>query len=108
MSWLRSTWVGITTAALAFIAAFLAAQANSHKQRGRKWEETAVRQAEENVDESIDAAAVSFEKARAHNSRAKESKARSEKTLDAIARKDPELAAVLDRWRSDRMRDNDA
>ena len=103
MRWLKGMGGSILAAVAMFLAAMAVASAVRQKGLANKWQQTAVDEKEKDVADSIGKAKAALSQAKLANSRAHEAKENARKKLDAIGRKDPELAAVVSGWRTSRI-----
>ena len=106
MTWLSTTWKALATALLAALAVFAIASATRQKGLAKKWQDTAVAEKEKDVEDSVGKAKAAWSQAKLANARAKEKKESARRKLDAIGKKDPELAAIVNSWRSSRLRNS--
>ena len=104
MNWLKGIGGSILAAVAMFLAAMAVASAVRQKGLADKWGQIAVDEKEKNVSDSVNKAKAALSQAKLANSRATEKKEAARRKLDAIAKKDPELSAVLSGWRSARLR----
>ena len=91
---------------LAALAVFAIASATRQQGIADKWKKTAVDEKEKNVSDSVKKANQALTQAKLANNRASEAKETARKKLDAIGKKDPELAAVVSGWKSSRLRNS--
>ena len=106
MNWLKTVWAASGTAILAALAVFAVVSAKNHKATAEKWQGKAVDEKEKNVSDSVNKAKAALSQAKLHNAKAGEAKEKARKKLDAIGKKDPELASVVSGWNSSRLRDS--
>ena len=106
MTFLKTSWAALSTALLAALAVFAVASAVRQKGIANKWQKTAVDEKEKNVSDSIKKANQALSQAKLANNRASEAKENARRKLDAIGKKDPELAAVVSGWKSSRLRNS--
>lgn len=104
MSFLKITWSALSVGLLAILAVFAVAAAKRHKATSDKWHETAVDSELSNVEKGTGKAKAALSQAKLANARAGEAKTKAKEKLDAIGKKDPELAAVLSGWKSSRIK----
>ena len=99
MKWLKTTWSAISAALLVALAVFAAASASRQKSSARKWQETAVDIEAGKVKKGTVTAEAASTKAKLHDARANELKAKAENRITKIGERDEEVADILDRWR---------
>lgn len=104
MNWIKGIGGAILAAGAMFLAVMAVASASRQKGLSEKWQKTAVDEKEKNVSDSVKKANQALTQAKLANNRASEAKENARKKLDAIGRKDPELAAVVSGWKSSRLR----
>ena len=104
MTWLKTTWSALSVGVLAVLAALAIAAAKRQKGNAEKWHDKAVDAELNNVEKGTGAAKAHLSQAKLANARAGEAKTKAREKLDAIGKKDPELAAVLSGWKSTRIK----
>ena len=100
MTWLKTTWSAISVALLAALAVFAAASVQRQKTNARKWQETAVDIESGKLKEATITAEAANTKAKLHDAKANEAKAKAESRIDQIGKKNEEISDILDRWKS--------
>ena len=95
-------------AVLAFVAVVAAMSASRHKDSARKWQERAVRDAENDVQHGTDTARAALTQAKLHAAKAKDAEEQTRKKLDEINKHDPTMADITSRWHKPRKLRNDA
>lgn len=98
MTWFKTTWSAISTAILAALAVFAAANAMRQKSSARKWQEKADEIESGKVKKSTVTAEAASTKAKLHDARASELKAKAETRITQIGSKNEEISDILDRW----------
>lgn len=98
MTWLKTTWSSISMALLAALAIFAAANASRQKSSARKWQEKADDIESGKVEKGTLTAEAASTKAKLHDARASEMKAKAEARITQIGSKNEEISDILDRW----------
>jgi Spy/CpxP family protein refolding chaperone len=98
MTWFKTTGAAISAALLAALAIFAAANAKQQASSARKWQQKADDIESGKVKESTLTAAAASTKAKLHDARAQELKAKAENRITQIGEKDEEISDILDRW----------
>ena len=99
MKWLKSIGSSVVLVVLAALAIFATAGATRQKANARKWQGKAEDIEAGNVESATLTAEAASTKAKLHNAKADELKAKAEQRITAIGEKDEEVADILDRWR---------
>ena len=92
MKWIKSTWAVLLAAAVVFLAIFAAGR---HKAASRKWQETAVGIEEGTVKKGTMTAEAASTRAKLHDARADEIKAKAEAK---VGQKDKSTAELMKQW----------
>lgn len=98
MTWFKTTGSAISAALLAALAVFAVASAKRQTTTARKWQEKANDIESGKVKEATLTAEAASTKAKLHDARAKELKAKAEQRITQIGGKDEEISDILDRW----------
>lgn len=100
MKWLKSTGAAISVAFLALLAMFAVASARRQKSSAEKWQQKSVDiESGALLDDLVTAEAASSQ-AKLHEAKAEAIKKKAEARIDAIGKKDEDVADILNRWRS--------
>jgi len=102
---IKGAGIAIWVAVLAALAFYAATRAASEKRSRDKWMGQAKEHSEAHLIESIHEAEHALDRAHVHRKRAQAAATKTEKRLDAIARKDNEMADIVSRWNAGRLRD---
>ena len=98
MTWLKTTWSAISVALLAALAIFAVASAQRQKSSAEKWKKTAVDIESGKLKKAITTAEAASTKAKLHDARAGEMKAKAEARITKIGEQNEDVADILDRW----------
>jgi hypothetical protein len=104
MTFLKTTWSALSVGVLAMLAVIAIAAAKRQKANAEKWQGKAVDAELGNVEKGVGSAKAHLTQAKLANARAGEAKTKAREKLDAIGKKDPELAAVISGWKSARIK----
>jgi hypothetical protein len=85
-------------ALLAALAVFAVASAQRQKSSARKWQETAVDIESGKLKDAIVTAEAANTKAKLHDAKAGELKAKAEARITKIGEQNEDVADILDRW----------
>ena len=99
LTWIKSLGSGLIVAVLGLLACMAAAKAGREKASARTWKERAVLEAESDVQEEVDRVKASLSQAKLHDARAKEAKKKTKARLDAIGKRDENMADIVSGWR---------
>lgn len=108
MSWLKRTWSSLAMALVAFLAFMAATKASQRRAEAKKWQKVATEEKERDVVDAVDNANVALGQAKLHAAEAERIAKNAEKRLDDIAKRDDTMGDIMDRWRADRLRNDDA
>lgn len=97
--WLGTLGSGLVVALLALLAFLAAARATRERASAEKWKQRAVAEAESNVQDEVVRAKASFSQAKLHDARAEEAATKTKARLDAIGKRDENMADIVDGWR---------
>ena len=105
--WDRVKGIGnaIWVALLALAAFYAASRVTAETRSKEKWKKTAEDMATADVAESLHETENALDMAAIHRTRAKVAREKTEKRLDAIARRDDAMADIVSGWTSGRVRD---
>lgn len=99
LTWIKSLGSGLIVAVLGLLAFMAAAKMSRHKATAKEWKDRAVAEAESDVQEDVDKAKASLSQAKLHDARAKEAKKKTKARLDAIGKRDENMADIVSSWR---------
>ena len=99
MTWLKTTFSAISAALLAALAIFAVASAQRQKSSARKWQSKAEDIESGNVKKATLTAEAASTKAKLHDAKADELKAKAEARITKIGEKNEDITDILDRWR---------
>jgi hypothetical protein len=97
------TWLAAILAGAAVV--FFATRAREQKKRAEENAEIVWRHKAGSIYEDLEIANAARDRMLEHEKRAKKARQQTEAKIDEIAKYDPDLSALLDRWNVDRLRD---
>lgn len=95
-------WIGV----LGFLAAMSVAAAKRQASSAEKWKQKALDEKSKDVEDSVKKANQALTQAKLANAKAGEAKEKAREKIDAIGKKDADMASIVSGWKSSRLRNS--
>lgn len=99
MNWLKGLGVSLKIAVVALMAGLAIMAAQRQKAEARKWQQKAVDVEDKNVETGTLTAAAANSKAKLHDAKSDEIKAKAEARIADMGKQDEDIADILDQFR---------
>lgn len=106
MDWLRNVGSALLAAAMAFLAFFAVKQAATQRKQKQRWQDRATEEAMRPTEDALTRFEKAQQRAKQHDAKAQAELAKGQARIDRIGAADESMADILDRWRAERLRDD--
>ena len=95
LDWLKVTWKAIVGAGLMFLAFKAIKQSGQMQRQAEAWDS----EAQDAVNKNLDHANAALSQAKVKAAEAERIKQKAEQRISEVAKRDEEMADIIDRWR---------